>query len=167
VRVWELSPDELLQNFATMPLAPVANVSEDQLPGVIDHIKQQMKLVTEPSRVGELWTSVRVLMGLKYERAFVNRLLQEVQGMEESTTYQEIKQSGVAEGVVMGVVKGRIEEAGRILLRLGSRKFGTPPTPNELSIIQSTKSPEQLEALMDQLEAASSWTELLGSSANN
>lgn len=87
--------------------------------------------------------------------------------MEESTTYQEIKQSGVAEGVVMGVVKGRIEEAGRILLRLGSRKFGTPPTPNELSIIQSTKSPEQLEALMDQLEAVSSWTELLGSSANN
>ena len=158
-----MSPDELLQNFATMPLAPVANVSEDQLPAVIDHIKQQMKLVTEPSRVGELWTSVRVLMGLKYERAFVNRLLQEVQGMEESTTYQEIKQSGVAEGVV----KGRIEEAGRILLRLGSRKFGTPPTPNELSIIQSTKSPEQLEALMDQLEEVSSWTELLGSSANN
>jgi len=154
IRVWELSPDVLLRNIATMPLATVANTPEDQLPAVIDSIKQQMKLVSEPDRVGELWTSVRVLMGLKYNRAFVNRLLREVQGMEESDTYQEIKESGVYEG--------RVAEASRILVRLGTKRFRHSPALNELSAIESIRSAERLEEILDRIDTVGSWAELLG-----
>ena len=137
-----------------MPLATVANTPEDQLPAVIDSIKQQMKLVSEPDRVGELWTSVRVLMGLKYNRAFVNRLLREVQGMEESDTYQEIKESGVYEG--------RVAEASRILVRLGTKRFRHSPALNELSAIESIRSAERLEEILDRIDTVGSWAELLG-----
>ncbi len=58
-------------------------------------------------------------MGLRYDRALIEQLLQEVRGMKESVTYQAIVEEGVAKGREEGVVKGRMEEARRILFRLG------------------------------------------------
>jgi hypothetical protein len=42
--------------------------------------------------------------------------------MEESVTYQALINKGINEGIPIG----RLEAAKRVLLRLGSKKFGPP-----------------------------------------
>jgi len=54
VRVWQLPPAELLKCVATLPLAPIANVSQADLPDVIDAMKQQLDRVAEPSFASEI-----------------------------------------------------------------------------------------------------------------
>ena len=71
-------------------------------------------------RARELWTATRILMGLRHSQDLIDVLLQGVQGMKDSVTYQAI----VAEGVAEGVIKGRAEEARRVLFLLGKEGFG-------------------------------------------
>ena len=68
--------------------------------------------------------------------------------MRESTTY-------------MGIIEeGRIEEAQRIILRQGKKRFGKPSAAVQ-SAIQGLASIERLERLTDRLLEVSSWKELL------
>ncbi len=53
-----------------------------------------------------------ILMGVRIERALVQRLLQGVLSMQESVTYQAI----LEEGEATGIAKGKAEEARRMLL---------------------------------------------------
>ena len=69
-----------------------------------------------------LWTATKILMGMKYSEELVASLLQGVQGMKESVTYQAI----VEEGVVKGVVKGE-----RNFLLLWGRKRLGEPSPDD------------------------------------
>jgi predicted transposase YdaD len=96
---------------------------------------------------------VDVLMGLRYDRALVEQLLQGVRAMKESVTYQAI--------VEEGVVKGRLEEARRILLLLGEEQFGTPPGARALASVEAINSLEQLEQLTRRALRVRSWEELL------
>jgi hypothetical protein len=57
-------------------------------------------------------------------------------------------------------VEGRTEEAHALLLRLGSKRFGTPD-PQTLDILKATSEIEELERLADRLLEAESWLELL------
>ncbi|MHB8736791.1 MAG: hypothetical protein ACYC6M_15925, partial [Terriglobales bacterium] len=60
-------------------------------------------------------------MGMRYQRSLVDHLLQGVLDMEESTTYQAIIRKGAA--------RGALEEARKMLLRLGETHLQTvPPT---------------------------------------
>ena len=100
-------------------------------------------------------------MGLRYDRALIEQLLQEVRGMKESVTYQAIVEEGVAKGREEGVVKGRMEEARRILFRLGERRIGQAAGASVRSRIESIDSLEVLEGLTDRLLQVRSWEELL------
>ena len=48
----------------------------------------------------KLWTATCLLMGLRYEKSFASQLLEGVQNMKESTTYQAILREGRDEGRV-------------------------------------------------------------------
>ena len=80
--------------------------------------------------------------------------------MKESSFYQMILAEGEAKGVAEGVAKGKVEEARRILLRPGPRRFG-PPDPGR-SRRSSRRTPvERIEGLIERLLEVSSWEELL------
>jgi hypothetical protein len=96
---------------------------------------------------------VDVLMGLRYDRALVEQLLQGVRGVKESVTYQVV--------VEEGVVKGRLEEARRILVLLGEQQFGTPASPRARANVKAINSLEQLEQLTRRALRVHSWEELL------
>ncbi len=64
--------------------------------------------------------------------------------MEESTTYQEILE----------------QEARRIILRQGSKRFG-PPDARTQAALDAIVSREQLEELAERLLEVESWNELL------
>lgn len=90
--------------------------------------------------------------------------------MKESVTYQAIVEKGMNEGLAKGLAEGMaegfmigaIEEARKLLLRLGQRRFDAPAPAEAIAAIQATHDLEKLEYLVVRLVEVSSWEELLG-----
>ncbi len=154
LQVWQLQMAELLQGgIGTMALAPIAAVAEADLPEVIGQMKQRLEQPEFQDTAGEVWTAVRILMGLRYQKALIHQLLQGVHRMKESVTYQEILNEGRMEG--------RVEEARRLLLQLGERFFQQPPNPQTRAALDAIQIPDTLEQLALGLAEAKSWEELV------
>ena len=151
VRVWEESPDWALQGgLGLIPLAPLTRITQSELPGVLQQMKT--RLAGEPAPVqNTLWATTYVLMGLRYPASITERVAREVGTMKESATYQAILEEGREEG--------RVEEAGRMLLNWGTRRFGVPNEETEKRIKALTL--EQLHELSPRLLDVESWEELL------
>ena len=149
VRVWQLPVAELLAgSLATVPLAPIADITEEQLPGVIRHIESRFDAVVDAGERAELWTATYLLMGVRYRRDAIHALLKGVRELKESDTYQAI------------LDEGREEEARHIVLRLGSKRFGLPDMQTKVAVEAITEL-EVLERLAERLMEVESWQELL------
>lgn len=85
-------------------------------------MKERFATLIDSSTIGELWTTTKVLMGLRYDEIFTEQLLQGVRSMKESATYQAI----VKEGLQKGRQQGKVQEALQILLRIGADQFNSP-----------------------------------------
>jgi hypothetical protein len=149
VRVWQMPPEVFLGGgLGVLPLAPLSQVAEADLPAMIGRMEQRLRAETTPDEAAMLWTAADVLMGLRYPRELVARLLQGVHGMKDSVTYQAI--------VEEGVVKGRQDA----LIRLGRRQLGSPDA-GTLQALSNITDPDRLARLLDRLLDVSSWDELL------
>ena len=88
--------------------------------------------------------------------------------MRESSTYQMILDEGRGEGRVEGRAEGeavgRIGEARRIVLRLGSQRLGAPDAAT-VATIEAIDELDALENLIARLLTTRSWRELLGDTA--
>jgi hypothetical protein len=156
IRVWELSPEQLLQGgLATLPLAPVSAVAERELPGVIGQMKARLADTSRP-QAGKLWTAANLLMGLRYEPALVEKLLEGISEMEESKTYQAI----VEKGREKGRQEGRIEEVRKMLLEMGSEQLGKP-SAGVVAAIKAVDDLKSLEGLLRRHAKVSTWEDLL------
>src|SRR5208283_229539 len=82
----------------------------------------------------------------------IDRLLEGVQSMKESVTYQKILREGRAEGLVEG--------ERRILRRLGGKRFGKPNAQIEAKL-DAIADLERLEQLSDRVLEVTTWDELL------
>lgn len=152
VRVWHLPVETLLAGgLGMLPLAPISAVAQADLPRVIERIKKRLRRRSR-AEAGSLWTATYVLMGLRYEQALINQLLQGVIAMEESVTYQAI--------VAKGERQGALREARRTILLLGRERFGAAGT-SVTSAIEAIDDLERLEQLSIRLLQAESWKELL------
>ncbi|MBV8310477.1 MAG: hypothetical protein JO344_08850 [Planctomycetaceae bacterium] len=149
VRTWERPADEILAGgLATLPLAPLARVKENELPTVIRAMQQRLDREATRNQAETLWTATYLLMGLNYSNELIDRLLEGVQSMKESVTYQKILR------------EGRAEEAKTILKRLGSKRFGKPEPLIEAAI-DAIADLERLEQLSDRVLEPIGWEELL------
>ena len=120
VRLWQEDPESYLTGGVNLvPLAPLTNVpdAEEELRGLVRHMAERINAEPEP-RAAKLWTATYLLMGLCFSKELASRLLEGVQNMRESTTYQAILTEGRNEG--------RVGEAQRMLLMLGETRFGEP-----------------------------------------
>ncbi len=157
VKVWEVPAEELLKgSLATLPLAPIARVAPDELPRVIERMERRIDSEAAEEKRAPLWTATFLLMGLRYEREFIVELLKGVREMKESVTYQAI----LEEGEARGEAKWRTEEARRILIRQGGKRFGQPDEQTQAAI-EGINSLEELERLSVRLLEVENWQELL------
>ena len=172
MRLWEFSPETLLKGgIGTLPLLPLTHVARPDLPRLIREMSSRFQREAKHADVASLWTATYVLMGLEYEQAFAAQLLQGVRSMKESVTYQAILKEGRAEGLEKGLEeglekgleKGREEEARRILLAQGTKRFGKPSTKIRKTIAAITE-PVDFERLAVRLLDVESWTDLLAGS---
>jgi predicted transposase YdaD len=153
IRVWELPVETLLRGgLGQRALAPISAVQQSDLPHVIHELKRRVTQLRNPDLVSRWWTAVSVLMGLRYDKDLVNRLLKGVVGMKESVIYQAIVEEGRAEG--------RVEEARNLLLRIGAEHFGAPPSAALRKRIQAIQNIGQLEEMAVHVVRLRSWEEV-------
>jgi predicted transposase YdaD len=167
LRLWGEAPEPYLTAGVNLvPLAPLANVAEVELPGLIERMANRIN--AEPrTRSAKLWTATYLLMGLCYSEDLVSRLLEGVHEMEESTTYQAILREGLKKGLEegreVGREEGRIAEAQHFLIRVGTKRFGKPVAV-VLAAIDAMRDLERLEALGERIiePDVRDWDSLLG-----
>jgi predicted transposase YdaD len=124
LRLWREDPVPYLATVVDLvPLAPLADVPEtaEALRELVRRMAERINAEPEP-RASKLWTATYLLMGLRFSDEFASQLLEGVQNMRESTTYQAILREGRNEGMI----EGRVTEAQRMLLMLGEARFGEP-----------------------------------------
>lgn len=157
LRVWERPAAEFLTGpLGLLPLAPIADVSEAELPGVVGAMKARLDHEASVALGERLWTASYFLMGLRFGEALIHNLLSGVMQMENSTTYQAVLRRGAAEGRL----QGELTEARNMLLLLGRDKFGEPG-PADAATIDAISDKTRLEALARRVLIASSWDDLL------
>ena len=157
VRVWDLSVDTILAGgVGTLPLAAVAAVDRSDLPGVVERVRTRLSAEVTRPQARELLLATRILLGLRYDRAFARTLLKGAMDMEESTTYMEIIEIGERRGRAKGKAEGLVEGERRLLVRRATKKFGPPPAA-ALATLGAVTDPAQLERLDDELQVADSW----------
>jgi predicted transposase YdaD len=91
----------------------------------------------------------------------VTRLLEGIELMQQSTTYQKILREGREEGRE----EGRIVEARQFLRRLGTQQFGEPDAQT-VAALEAIRDVEHLETLFDQVlqHEHKSWEDLVKAS---
>ncbi len=155
VRLWQEDPEAYLAGGVNLvPLAPLTNVVEESLPELVRRMAERIN-AEPPPRAGKFWTAAYWLMGLRYEQAFAWKLLEGVQNMRESTTYQATLSEGRNEG--------RVGEAQRMLLILGEARFREPDEATR-GTIEAIRDVERLEQLTKRVLDTSihDWNGLLG-----
>lgn len=162
IRLWQVPVERLLTSgLGTLPLAvlgqmPAGRAAEEALPEVIARLVQRIE-AEAPSEQGPiLLTSSYVLMGLRLSRERADEMFRGVRKMRDSTTYQAILDEGRAEGEI----KGRGEEAQKLLLRLGRKHLGEVDAAVEAAV-RSITDVERLELLIERVSEVASWQDLL------
>ena len=126
VRVWREPPEAFLESgLALTPLAPLAAVREEELPGLVRRMADRINR-EPPIRANKLWVATYLLMGLRYPKELALQLLEGVGSMRESTTYQAILNEGLEMGLEKGRSEGRMEgrSEGRMEGRMEGRLEG-------------------------------------------
>jgi predicted transposase YdaD len=122
MRLWQEDPDLYLTGGVNLvPLAPLTNVSETDVPALVRRMNERIRPEPEP-RADWLWLATYVLMGWRYDVKQAAQWLNGVWNMDKSPSYQAILRDGRNEGLI----EGRVAEAQRLLLMLGGNRFGEP-----------------------------------------
>lgn len=178
VKVWEQPVEPILAaGLTVLPLAPVAKVANDEVPGVLIAMSERLRREVTSDQAATLWNATKILMGLRYGKEEIEAIVRGVspmlfgiRGIEESSVYQDIFRKGEAQGEARGEARGesrgeargRVAEAKKILIRQGTRKFG-PPDEATRERIAALDDLDRLDDLADRVLDAATWDELLGS----
>ncbi len=93
-------------------------------------------------------TSAFLLTGLRVRRDVARQVFRGVRAMHDSDTYMAI------------IDEGREAQAKSVLLRLGQKRFG-PATESVKTGLEALADIDRLDRLIDRLDEAGSWQELL------
>jgi hypothetical protein len=158
VRVWQLPPRTVLNGgLALLPLAPISDVTERQLPGIIEQMQRRLSGRAGRRMAPLVWGAAYILLGLRYSPALAAQLFRGVMSMKESSTYQAILEEGRNEGRT----EGAVSEAKKVLRLQGDPVFGAPDA-RTAALIDRLSDLAQLEEVLTRVRTANSWQELLG-----
>jgi len=153
VRAWQQSVELVLAGgLATLPLAPLADISETDLPGVIRGMSERIAREATPDLERTLWAATYLLAGLRYPPEVAQMIESYSRALRESSTYQKILDEGRAEG--------RAEEARRILVRLGTRRLKRPDARTRAALNRIDDA-ERLERMAERVLDATTWADVL------
>jgi predicted transposase/invertase (TIGR01784 family) len=146
IRIWEQSPEPLLQNPGLVPLATLAAAPDAA--GLLNRVAQQVSNIDNVGAQQDIAACTQILAGLRFDKKLIQNLFRR-EIMRESVIYQDILEEGEQKGRQEGRQEGRQQEALGMVIRQLTRRFGTlseelPARMRELSL-------EQLEDLGEAL----------------
>jgi hypothetical protein len=160
VRVWQESVAALLAAGPGLaPLALLTNEADADLPTAFVRTQDRLRPPHVPGKVAEdLLGSARILCGLRYDPGRVAEMYRRLAMIrwEDSTTYMEVLEKGIA----VGETRARGAEVRASILRLGGKRFGSPPA-DAAARLQAVTDLARLEALLDRVLDATGWDDLL------
>lgn len=153
VRLWKQPLEPLLVGSpALLPLAPLTNAAQADLPGTVSRAVARPRAETPRDETGRMVSAMAVMLGLRYEEDVVDRLFSGVLEMEESSYYQLIKRKGEP--------AGQLREARETIMRQGQRKFGPLPDDRRAAL-EALSDLGRLRELMDRVPETGSWDDFL------
>ena len=160
VRLWQEDPEPYLTAPVNLvPLAPLTNVpqSEDAMRGLVRRMAERINAEPQP-RAAKLWTATCLLMGLRFSEELAFQLLEGVQTMRQSTTYQAILRGRPAGRPAGGEDRGRAKapaSAGDQAVR--------QPDAATLAAIEAIQDIDRLEAIGERIldPNIQDWNDLL------
>lgn len=157
LRLWEIPVAEVLRGgLATLPLALLTDLSGTTAETVVSQLAERIESEATHERQTELWAITYVLSGARFAREESDILLGRVVAqMRESTTYQAILKEGEAEGLRKGVLAGERN----VLIRMASKRLGTPSN-DALKMIELA-SEYQILTWAERVWEVETWPELL------
>ena len=159
VRLWELPAEWALEGgLGTVPLTPLTRDAPADLGDMYRRMDLRLEGIETPTW-DNLWLTTYILMGVRYPEELCRPALGRVRSMKDSVSYQTIFREVREESLNEGVEKGRAQEARRMVLRQGERRYGSPSEAVRLAF--EALSLSRLEELGLRLLDAESWDELL------
>jgi hypothetical protein len=149
LRVWELPPGQLLSGgLGLLPLAPVSNVTEDEVLPVLRRVYERLEGLEQADQAADIWTSASLLMGLRYSEEFLAMVSEAIQREFEHSPLGRIMER-----------RARLDEGRKFLLMIGEERFG-PADVIVRAAISALSSTRELERLGKRAFHVSSWQEL-------
>ncbi len=175
VRVWQESVDAFLSaGPGVAPLALLTDEAAGNMTAAFARFREHLRAEGVSDSVErDLLISTYVLCGLRYSKTETENLYRDLNmTLEDSTTYQHILNKGIiqgrtegraegqTEGQAKGITIGQKQEAQRLVLRLGVKRFGPSPT-NAEAVILAISDHDRLERMAERAIDATGWDDLL------
>jgi predicted transposase/invertase (TIGR01784 family) len=152
IRMWEQSPEPLLQDPALLPMAVLA--AANNATELLTQVASEVAKIESTVQRQEISASTEILAGLRFNKNLIRNLFRE-EIMRESVIYQDIleegRQKGRQEGRQEGKQEGKQEEALAMIMRPLTRRFGTLDAEliSRLGELSVTQLEDLIEALFD------------------
>jgi predicted transposase YdaD len=144
IRIWEESPELLLQDPALLPLAVLAATQEPNQ--LLAQVAQEVAKIEETELRQEISACTQILAGLRFNKDMIANVFRE-EIMQESVIYQDILQKGREQGLN----QGKKQEAIALLQGMLNRRFASlePNVQERLESLTLTQLEELSLALFD------------------
>lgn len=148
VRLWEQSPEPLLQDRALLPLAVLCAAEEPTQ--LLSQVAGELAKIESREQRQEIAACTQLLAGLRFNKDLLANVFRE-EIMQESVIYQDILQKGVAQGLEQGLEQGKKQEAIAMIMRPLNRRFGTiePEVMERIRALSTSQLEDLNEALFD------------------
>ncbi len=159
IRLWEESLDDLMAfGLNLLPLALLTRDGNENLQQTFARAENELRKSDLADKIkGDLMSLMINIGGLAHKKEVLGGLYMSVGNiLEESWVFQDIKGKGHVEGRVEGEVASLVKN----ILRLGTKRFGTPESSVQEKIQLLTDVP-QLEQMLDNVLTATSWDDIL------
>ncbi|AFY84694.1 DUF4351 domain-containing protein [Oscillatoria acuminata] len=140
IRIWEESPELLLQDPALLPLAVLAATQEPNQ--LLAQVAQELAKIEETELRQEIAACTQVLAGLRFNKDTIANFFRE-EIMQESVIYQDILQKGLNQG--------KKQEAIAMIMRPITRRFGSlaPDIRERIDALTTAQLEDLNEVLFD------------------
>ncbi len=154
VRMWQQPVEPFLHGgLGLLPLATLCQLPKGQplpeaLREVVREIDRRLAQEVEHAQAVRLMTAGFILTGMRVAKEDLASIYSGVRIMHESTAYD------------MAIEEGEIRRSHRLLLKLGTKRFGPPDSTVE-SALTGIQGLDRLERMAEAVLTVSSWPELL------
>ena len=100
VRAWQWDTEAILTGgVGLLPLAPLSARELDQIPIIVERMKERVDPAAVTAEISELWTSAAVMAGLRFPWELIKHCFGGITAMRESSTIQAFIEEGRVKGL--------------------------------------------------------------------